>query len=305
MNKERKKSLTKEFLEENYIDENGCGMFVELAEYLDCVKKTSQKYFKQFGVVLVRRGSAHINQERLKLITKEFLEKNYMNLNGKSGLKKLAEYLNCTELTAKVIFKKYGLNFFNNRKSNINKNRWQLIDKEFLEENYTDAKGAWLINEFVDFMGCSEASAREQFRKFGVIYKQRREMFNINRGRLNNLNNISFKEKFINEQNQLLVKDCMNYLNCSESFVRYLVKKFDLTYTKRKGSSKGEDLIVKFIISLDPNTPIIRNSQKVIGPKELDIYLPEYNLAVEFNGLLWHSHGHHTLRSPPTRHALR
>ena len=34
------------------------------------------------------------------------------------------------------------------------------------------------------------------------------------------------------------------------------------------------------------------NTRKVITPRELDIYLPQYNLAVEYNGLRWHSETH-------------
>ena len=34
---------------------------------------------------------------------------------------------------------------------------------------------------------------------------------------------------------------------------------------------------------------IIFNDRKIIYPNELDIYLPDYKLAIEFNGLYWHS----------------
>ena len=34
---------------------------------------------------------------------------------------------------------------------------------------------------------------------------------------------------------------------------------------------------------------IIRNSRNIIKPLELDLYLPEFNLAIEFDGLYWHS----------------
>lgn len=34
---------------------------------------------------------------------------------------------------------------------------------------------------------------------------------------------------------------------------------------------------------------IIENDRTVIKPKELDIYLPDYNLAIECNGIYWHS----------------
>ena len=34
---------------------------------------------------------------------------------------------------------------------------------------------------------------------------------------------------------------------------------------------------------------IIQNDRSIISPLELDIYLPDHNLAIEFNGLFWHS----------------
>jgi hypothetical protein len=34
---------------------------------------------------------------------------------------------------------------------------------------------------------------------------------------------------------------------------------------------------------------IIENTYKIIPPKELDIYIPSCNIAIEFNGLYWHS----------------
>lgn len=37
------------------------------------------------------------------------------------------------------------------------------------------------------------------------------------------------------------------------------------------------------------NGKIITNSKRIISPMELDIYLPDLNLAFEFNGLYWHS----------------
>lgn len=37
------------------------------------------------------------------------------------------------------------------------------------------------------------------------------------------------------------------------------------------------------------NIAFDRNTRSVISPKELDFYIPEFNLAIEFNGLYWHS----------------
>lgn len=50
--------------------------------------------------------------------------------------------------------------------------------------------------------------------------------------------------------------------------------------------SKSEDEVAEFLRSF---CHVERSTKKVISPYELDIYIPEMKLAVEFNGLYWHS----------------
>jgi G:T-mismatch repair DNA endonuclease (very short patch repair protein) len=52
--------------------------------------------------------------------------------------------------------------------------------------------------------------------------------------------------------------------------------------------SAPEEEIAAF---LEQFTPVVRRDRRIIGPKELDIYLPEHRLAIEFCGMYWHSHG--------------
>jgi len=47
-----------------------------------------------------------------------------------------------------------------------------------------------------------------------------------------------------------------------------------------------ESQLADFVESLGVET--IRNSRKIIPPKELDVYVPVVNVAFEFNGLYWH-----------------
>jgi transposase-like protein len=56
------------------------------------------------------------------------------------------------------------------------------------------------------------------------------------------------------------------------------------------GTSKGEHEVYEFVKSILPeNTIIIENDRSLINPLEIDIYIPDYKLAIEFNGLYWHS----------------
>lgn len=56
------------------------------------------------------------------------------------------------------------------------------------------------------------------------------------------------------------------------------------------GTSILEQEVTSYIKSILPkDVEIKENDRKLISPKELDIYIPELSVAVEFNGLYWHS----------------
>ena len=56
----------------------------------------------------------------------------------------------------------------------------------------------------------------------------------------------------------------------------------------QKGYSAAEKDLLSYVSSIYSGT-IIENDRSVIAPYELDIYLPELHLAIEYNGLYWHS----------------
>lgn len=53
--------------------------------------------------------------------------------------------------------------------------------------------------------------------------------------------------------------------------------------------SKPEKDIVKMVKELAPNIAIKINTKSAIKPYELDVFIPEKNIAIEYNGLYWHS----------------
>lgn len=55
-------------------------------------------------------------------------------------------------------------------------------------------------------------------------------------------------------------------------------------------SSKAEDELAEYVESILPvGSHIVRNQRTIVKPLELDIYLPEKSIAIEFNGIYWHS----------------
>lgn len=75
-----------------------------------------------------------------------------------------------------------------------------------------------------------------------------------------------------------------------ETFYKYLDTDGCLLCNYNDIGSKAEIEINQFLESLGISN-IIRHDRKVLdSKKELDFYLPDYNLAIEFNGLYWHSY---------------
>ena len=66
------------------------------------------------------------------------------------------------------------------------------------------------------------------------------------------------------------------------------------------GKSDIENKLLEFIKD-NYNGDIITNSRNIIKPYEIDIYLPELNLAFEFNGLYWHNE----LNKPKNYHKIK
>ncbi len=67
-----------------------------------------------------------------------------------------------------------------------------------------------------------------------------------------------------------------------------------IIYKKRAGTSRAEEEISEFIISIDKEVKILKNDRKIITldrAVELDVYLPDQKLAIEYNGLMDHSQG--------------
>lgn len=75
----------------------------------------------------------------------------------------------------------------------------------------------------------------------------------------------------------------------------YFIKNSDIAKIKTyfpkpriQSTSKKEKELVNYVKSIYKGK-IIENDRKVIYPLELDIYIPDKQIAIEFNGIYWHS----------------
>lgn len=103
------------------------------------------------------------------------------------------------------------------------------------------------------------------------------------------------KRKICSERKKLIIEDFLNSCSVYNISIKYGHSQktiYDIIHEyghsgKIRTISSYETFISNFLNEL--GISFIQNSRSIIKPYELDFYIPEYNVAIEFNGLWWHS----------------
>lgn len=95
------------------------------------------------------------------------------------------------------------------------------------------------------------------------------------------------EQAYVNRQKQHLLFKCTTCGTLSKKTLKAFEEGSTCPVCFPNGSSIDEREVVKFIEDL--GFTVERNNRSLISPKELDIYIPSKNLAIEYNGLYWHS----------------
>ena len=93
-----------------------------------------------------------------------------------------------------------------------------------------------------------------------------------------------------NEIHKISMTELADMLNVQNQLIVRTIKKYELSdyIIKRPPKSVKEQKLSEYISSIYDGM-IIENSKNIINPYELDIYIPDKKIAIEFNGNYWHS----------------
>lgn len=91
----------------------------------------------------------------------------------------------------------------------------------------------------------------------------------------------SYFEQNKTKNSKMLAKE----LGLSSNTLCVYARKNNIPFTNQQGTSSAEFELEEFFGLVK----IERNTRKIIAPYEIDLYLPEYKLGIEYNGAYWHS----------------
>ena len=125
-------------------------------------------------------------------------------------------------------------------------------------------------------------------KRYGVEHPNQTQMPNEIYNILHDKNLLKSKILSLNEKDRTLInlKKLLNY-NVSTIGIYVKLHELDSFINYSNIKSDSENKIINF---LNKNNIVFeKNNRHVLNGKELDIYIPDYNVAIEYNGTYWHS----------------
>jgi AraC-like DNA-binding protein len=303
----RSKNLpSKEWLTEQHLDKFREAK--DIAKELGVSPGTMSEYFKKLGIPVKRWKSRvkYNTSTNKKLNDRQWLIQKH--INERISITDLAEELDVNYNTLLYIFKKHKIKpkIYNEQQSVSFETIKKLNDCEWLiHQNHINHHSC---EEIARQLGdvCS-ATVKKYFKKYKIkvkifhdeALKRNIETCNLKYGVAHptqkhmgsdTIQKINDKEWLIYQHNILKksASEIAKELSITDHTVWKRFDEFEIKLT-RFPVSTSEKEIIDFINTLTKTT-IQTNTRNIISPKELDIYLPEYNTAIEFDGIFWHSY---------------
>ena len=251
------------------------------------VKKRKQTKLKRYGDENFNNREKFKQTNLEKYGTEQYLQSNdYLIKTKQTNLEKYGtEHYNNREKFKQTNLEKYGTEQYLNSADFIGK-RKDTLRELYNNENYNNrekAKRTSLRLYGVEHY-YNEAKYKETtLSNFGVEYYSQKHISNDTLCKLNN-------KEWLIEQHHSKKKTLKQIAFDLGDILAPTVKDYIIKYnvSMRYYAVSTFETYIKKYIQHNFNTEVMTSNRTIIKPYELDIYVPEYKLAIEYNGLYWH-----------------
>lgn len=284
----------------------------------DVIKKRqmslSNALFQKYGVYHSSKIIGHGDKLRKTKLLR-YGDENYVNIE-KAKQTKLKKYKNETfnnrEKSKSTKLLRYGDENYNNRIKFINTNNSLYgVDYPIQKQNILQKAQSSLIEKYggvgmsspvikkkIESTNIKKYGSSVATKNFDIINKVKRTHYDkmydelINGDRLQNrVRPLFSKEEYIGSKKdyQFLCLKCnVNFLGTIEDGK---IPRCPKCFPIKHNSSKYEDEVFQYLISECKLScgDIQKNNRKLLSGHEVDIYIPDKKIAIEFDGIVWHS----------------
>ena len=203
----------------------------------------------------------------------------------KKTLVEIANELGVMHDTVRHYFKRQHVRVVTMHGTLIPEQRQKLNDKSFLEEAYQHQT----LRQIALSLGVNADTVRQYCKRLGVdmCYRNAKLPHHVHAA-LQDYNWL-YDQHVVQQKPLSLIAQELDVLGGTPLISKYLQQhNIPLTQFRR---SVGENEIFEFIRS-HTTYGVASNTTSIISPQELDIYIPELKIAIEYCGLYWHSEAH-------------
>ena len=237
---------------------------IELRKKYNCSGTTLLKYISEYNI------DFKFKKDYNDLLTKEFLEQTDLTLA------QISKQYNISQTSLWKYINKHNITYVKNKKG-IQK----LSDKEWLFDEYV-TKNKTLI-QLEKELNTSRETIKKYLKIHNIPKKERyKERLSKEILELSETDII----RLYCEDNISTIEISKTY-NCNPEYIRQILIKNNIARNSGYNASIYEKKIQNILTDL--NIPYIANSKSIIPPYELDIYIKDYNIAIEINGVYFHS----------------
>jgi len=260
-------------------------------------KKTEETWIKKYGSLEARK--IHLKEATKATFIKRYgYASNFHNSNFQKNNSLKAHSKKATEKRKKTNKERYGTEF--TFQSEIIKRK---IKRKFVE-NYgchpsqsdkvkrkikETVKKRYGVDNVSQLKAIVEKRENTCMQRYGVSNPSQRHIKNLDLW-----NNSSFiKENFINSDGTIRYREMMSFFGINNlTNIRCHLNRIGIPYKPYRGHSRFEVEIKDFLESIGIDK-IELNVRNVIPPFEIDVYVPEKKIGIEFHSMIWHSFGYH------------
>lgn len=214
-------------------------------------------------------------------LNKQIQKKLKHTILEKYGVDNISKLESIKEKKKKTMKRNYGVEY-NFQRDDV---------KEILRINPTREEHKKAIeNTLIEKYGSVEKYHEYFLKKRLETYKHNRDQKYIELGKIHGYNFIEF-----NKSNELLFatcNDCNNNFEINSQLFRLRKIRNEVICTNCNPINKNYSLEEKELLNFikdNYNGVIIENDRNLLNGLEVDIYLPDLKLAIEYNGLYWHN----------------
>ena len=255
----------------------------------DKIKNSKESNIDEAGLNSIQRGVIKCKLARLNDVDENGLN-SYQSGNKKaieSGKKNIDEFGRNSYQRGNIKGKqtkkeRYDDENYNNRDGAINTN---IIKRGVPHHSQTDEWKELMHNKFQSIKEQREITNDRKFGNKTYAKSEHRFLLDSNHKNFNDVNEEFFRNNFI-INGKFDVEKCKDYFGVESCWVYRYKSIFNIDIPCKKNIEQYT--VYNFIKSVYKQK-VILDDRKVLYPQELDIYIPEKNLAIEFNGMYWHS----------------